>query len=132
MPYKPSKELMDKIAKEYCLLMMSEASRLCDIPMQKEIDISKYADINTVFCCPTILKALEQIDDKPQWQDNPDKEGWWWGRHKNTNGFDYFMVRMIKHKNKYVVDRNSLCLPLSTYMGFAYDAEWLYVPEPNI
>jgi hypothetical protein len=32
--------------------------------------------------CPTIRKALELYENQPQWQDKPDKEGWYGVRVK--------------------------------------------------
>ncbi|MCF7634873.1 MAG: Histidine--tRNA ligase [Dehalococcoides mccartyi] len=88
---------------------------------------TSFKDVMNFVRLPTINKALELYDNRPQWQDKPDKEGWWWYK-RNDNG--KLAVHLLKEtaSGELKTERIPLAsdLRINTYPG-----KWLYIPEPE-
>lgn len=89
MPYEPSKELIEQIAKESCNAMRENGL----LPAGWEVltkdgqeEFTQAQVLPYAINLPTILKALELYENQPQWRDKPDKTGWWWECHEAGNG----------------------------------------------
>ncbi len=81
MTYKPSKELIEQIVAEQRAMKPKIFRSSCNSKQLAEKIVERASEISTITSFleyPTINKALELYENKPQWQDNPDKEGWWW------------------------------------------------------
>jgi len=133
--YEPSDAIIEQLARETCNALFEQHFINKDydsLPDENKAEIKKYQVLTYVVNLPTINKALELLETKPQWQDKPDKEGWWWGKCLVTNGFCYFMIKVIRHKDgTYGPDRRYENFPVSNYIYYERDAEWLYIPEPE-
>lgn len=44
----------------------------------------------------TTLNIREQMENHPQWQDKPDKEGWWWAYYFEKDKLTYRSVTNVK------------------------------------
>jgi hypothetical protein len=72
--YEPSEEIKKQIAKEnWEILRPGE-----DWETGGDIRLAFLMVADETVKCPIIKKALELLETKPQWQDKPDKAGWWW------------------------------------------------------
>ena len=70
--YKPSDAIIEQIAREHWKSLRPEQEW-----EDNEFQQAFLAVAMESVLCPTIRKALELYENQPQWQDNPDKEGWY-------------------------------------------------------
>ncbi|OBW61081.1 MAG: hypothetical protein A9183_02965 [Dehalococcoides mccartyi] len=127
--YKPSEQIKKQIAAEYWDLDLCKeggcyesASKICQ---DYSISIAtKWSNL------PTIKTALELLETKPQWQDKPDKEGWWW-YWQGDEGFCGTDIYYIHESvtGILVCDNFPLIDDLRSYNWEGI--KWLYIPEPE-
>lgn len=79
--YEPSDAIIEQLARETCNALFEQHFINKDydsLPDENKAEIKKYQVLTYVVNLPTIRKALELYENQPQWQDKPDKTGWWW------------------------------------------------------
>lgn len=131
MPYEPSKELIEHVAKEYWKASRPEQDWEVGGDVEKEF----IAVAKEMLSCPTICKALEQYENQPKWQDKPDKEGWWWVCSEEPASGAKF---------NQIVEIRGIPAGLRVWVGGFPTIEqyigeyvrgtkitWLYIPEPE-
>ncbi|APH12646.1 hypothetical protein ASJ33_05510 [Dehalococcoides mccartyi] len=111
--YEPSKELIEQIAKEF------QNRKPLDYPLT---DAEAYIKTDICVQLPTILKALEHMENRPQWQDKPDKEGWWWVKSSNKE-LGIWVVEILKKDGTLLIPKY-----ISMIGG---TKSYLYIPEPE-
>ena len=73
--YEPSEKIKEQIAKENWSLELGDVAE--DFKKSSKATRGYYMkQANDWTTLPTIKKALELLENQPQWQDKPDKEGW--------------------------------------------------------
>lgn len=143
--YEPSEQIKKQIAAEYWDLDLCKeggcyesASKICQ---DYSISIAtKWSNL------PTIKKALELLETKPQWQDKPDKEGWycvmakgrqcgWYWLYTPVNPVYVYKQKGALYLRKYDVEDFILKdYTLSEYLKRYKDYDgikFLYIPEPE-
>lgn len=126
MTYEPSKELIEQIAKEHWQALLPEQAWRTGGGFEKAF----IAVAKETISCPTICKAIELYENQPQWQDKPDKEGWWWYWQCDEDfcGTDIYYI----HESVtgiLVCDNFPLIDDLRSYSWEGI--KWLYIPEPE-
>ncbi|MEN8493545.1 hypothetical protein ABFB50_00965 [Dehalococcoides sp. THU3] len=71
---------------------------------------------------PTIKKALELYENRPQWQDKPDKEGWWWIK-SSSKKLGIWIVEILEKDGTLLIPKY-----ISMIGG---TKSYLYIPEPE-
>jgi len=132
--YEPSEEIKEQIAAESWSLELGDvADNFKKASKATQGYYMKQA--NDWSTLSTIKTALELLETKPQWQDKPDKEGWWWARCLVVNGFVYFCIKVIRYQDNtfgdFGPDKRHSNFPPSDHIYYERDAEWLYIPEPG-
>lgn len=143
--YEPSKELIEQIAEEYWDLELGASEG--DYETSSDEDKKYFRGIVKEFIkLPTSSKAFEQMENRPKWQDKPDKEGWWCAMAKERQCGWYWLytpvnpVYVYKQKGalylrKYDVEDFILKdYTLSEYLKRYKDYDgikFLYLPEPE-
>ncbi|MET0039913.1 MAG: hypothetical protein ABW041_07215 [Dehalococcoides mccartyi] len=82
---------------------------------------------------PTIKKALELYENRPQWQDKPDKEGWWWAKYDSIHLRNYLkIVKVVKSDDEYgVVEDLDMSTVGEIVKGLGGTIKYQYIPEPD-
>ena len=121
-PYKPSDKIIEQIAKENWKILRPEQEWENNEVQQVFLAVAMES-----ASCPTIRKALELYENQPQWQDKPDKEGWWWYVRDDSKSLNiYYLTASASGELK--TER----IPLATDLRVkAYPGKWLYMPEPE-
>lgn len=116
--------------------MRYKAEKPCfPLSLAKPKTIEKYMDFTDGICSyPTINKALELYENRPQWQDKPDKEGWWWeDLETDQEGFHpYKIIRVTRVWGELRV-ATSFLPTIDDYIGLYGETaktKFLYIPEP--
>jgi hypothetical protein len=135
MPYKPSDAIIEQLAREYCENLGPEQEW-----GDNEFHQAFLAVAMESASRPTIRKALELYENQPQWQDKPDKEGWYCVMAKGRQCGWYWLYTPV---NPVVVYKQKGALYLRDYMDeftlsqflkqySDYDGiKFLYLPEPE-
>ena len=134
--YKPSEQIKKQIAAEYWDLDLCKeggcyesASKICQ---DYSISIAtKWSNL------PTIKKALELYENQPQWQEKPDKEGWYCVMAKGRLcGWDWLYppantVYVSKQKGTIHIEAESYDFTLSEFLKrYTYGGiKFLYLPK---
>ena len=128
--YEPSKELIEQIGGEF------QNSK----PEWGIADASARHVVSTWCNLPTIRKALELYENQPQWQDNPDKEGWYGVSVKGEGGRWHWLyppsdaVGVVKQKGAIHLAAEDEDYTLSEFLKRYNDYDgikFLYLPEPE-
>jgi hypothetical protein len=134
--YKPSEQIKEQIAREY-------KNRKIDYPLT---EAEAYIKADICLQLPTIRKALELYENQPQWQDKPDKEGWycamakgrqcgWYWLYTPVNPVYVYKQKGALYLRKYDVEDFILKdYTLSEYLKRYKDYDgikFLYLPEPE-
>jgi len=147
--YKPSDAIIEQIAREYYNAFFERKMVLKDydsLPDEKKAEIKEYQVLPLVVDLPTIHKALEIYENQPQWQDNPDKEGWycamakgrqcgWYWLYTPVNPVYVYKQKGALYLRKYDVEDFILKdYTLSEFLKQYSDyggIKFLYLPEPE-
>jgi hypothetical protein len=125
MAYEPSEQIKEQIAKEY-------QNRKIDYPLT---EAEAYIKADICLQLPTIKKALALYENRPQWQDKPDREGWWWeDLETDQEGFHpYKIIRVTRVWGELRV-ATSFLPTIDDYIGLYGETaktKFLYIPEPE-
>jgi hypothetical protein len=129
--YEPSEEIKKQIAKEnWEILRPGE-----DWETGGDIRLAFLMVADETVKCPIIKKALELLETKPQWQDKPDKAGWWWeDLETDQEGFHpYKIIRVTRVWGELRV-ATSFLPTIDDYIGLYGETaktKFLYIPEPE-
>jgi len=140
--YKPSDAIIEQIAREYYNAFFERKMVLKDydsLPDEKKAEIKEYQVLPVVVDLPTIHKALELYENQPQWQDKPDKEGWYCVMAKGRLcGWDWLYppgeAYVYKHNGTIYLRDDVDILTLSSFLKRYKDYDgikFLYLPEPE-
>ena len=141
--YKPSDAIIEQIAREYYNAFFERKMVLKDydsLPDEKKAEIKEYQVLPVVVDLPTIHKALELYENQPQWQDNPDKEGWYGVSVKGEGGRWHWLyppsdaVGVVKQKGAIHLAAEDEDYTLSEFLKRYNDYDgikFLYLPKPE-
>jgi len=127
--YKPSDKIIEQIAREY-------KNRKIDYPLT---EAEAYIKADICLQLPTINKALELYENQPQWQDKPDKVGWWCVMVKGEKCGWFWLyppantVYVSKQKGTIHIEAESYDFTLSEFLKrYTYGGiKFLYLPKPE-
>lgn len=141
--YEPSKELIEQIAKESWDNFWKDtfaANNKERYPNGIRVTYEEQKDATIAknrgaLSSPTILRALELYENQPQWQDKPDREGWWWeDLETDQEGFHpYKIIRVTRVWGELRV-ATSFLPTIDDYIGLYGETaktKFLYIPEPE-
>ena len=132
-PYKPSDAIIEQLAREYCENLGPEQEW-----GDNEFHQAFLAVAMESASRPTIRKALELYENQPQWQDNPDKEGWYCAMAKGRQCGWYWLyppsdaVGVVKLKGAIHLAAEDEDYTLSEFLKRYKDYDgikFLYLPE---
>jgi len=132
--YEPSDAIIEQLAREYCENLGPEQEW-----GDNEFHQAFLAVARERASYPTIRKALELYENQPQWQDNPDKTGWYCVMAKGILcgwGWLYHqpigVVFVYKQKGTIHLQTNNDDITLSEFLKRYKDCDgikFLYLPE---
>lgn len=134
--YEPSKELIEQIAKAHWQALRPEQAWGTGGDFEKAF----MAVAKETVSCPTIRKALELYENQPQWQDKPDKTGWYCVMAKGILCGWYWLyppsdaVGVVKLKGAIHLAAEDEDYTLSEFLKRYKDCggiKFLYLPEPE-
>jgi len=127
MAYEPSEQIKEQIAKEY-------QNRKIDYPLT---EAEAYIKADICLQLPTIKKALALYENRYQWQDKPDKTGWWWVFSLYVRGdpliFPLYPIHILFCDGELHADTSypEEFPSISNYIKTLSNPKWLYIPEPE-
>jgi len=138
--YEPSDAIIEQLARETCNALFEQHFINKDydsLPDENKAEIKKYQVLTYVVNLPTINKALELLETKPQWQDKPDKEGWYCAMAKGRQCGWYWLytpvnpVYVYKQKGALYIEAESYDFTLSEFLKrYTYGGiKFLYLPK---
>jgi hypothetical protein len=133
--YKPSDAIIEQIAREHWKSLRPEQEW-----EDNEFQQAFLAVVMESVLCPTIRKALELYENQPQWQDKPNKEGWYGVSVKGEGGRWHWLyppsdaVGVVKQKGAIHLAAEDEDYTLSEFLKRYNDYDgikFLYLPEPE-
>jgi hypothetical protein len=132
--YEPSDAIIEQLAREYCENLGPEQEW-----GDNEFHQAFLAVARERASYPTIRKALELYENQPQWQDKPDKEGWYCAMAKGRQCGWYWLyptpggeAYVYKHNGTIYLRDDVDTLTLSSFLKRYKDYDgikFLYLPK---